>query len=268
MEKEENKKSMERKESKTGLIIGIIIGAVIVILLIVIIVLLIGKGNNNSQNNSGKPNNINTVNVSGIKANSYEELEKAMNDDIDKTTSELKKDFDTLSAGIKTYDDYVKKAKEVEDYYDKVVGTTKELDIRMREYALKYVELILKKEKSYDDKYDAMKDMEKAVYDKGGDKIEDAIYDDLGDDCEDAFYEGVLDDQPDSVSYSDWYDVRSDEYSNWYDMRSDVYSDWYDMRSEIYSFYYDVAGKLYSKDEDGVQKKIDDFKEDIEKLKK
>ena len=156
------KKQSETKKISTGAIIGISIGVVIAILLIVIIVLLLVKGQDpNNQNSSNSNNNTtekSTNNTSTkIKASSYEDLEKIMNDDIDKTTSDLKKEFETFSNEITSYNDYVAKAKDVKNYYKKVVDTTEQLDIRMREYALKYVELILENEKSYSDKYNAMK---------------------------------------------------------------------------------------------------------------
>ncbi len=68
--------------------------------------------------------------------------------------------------------------------------------------------------------------------------------------------------------YSEWSDARSDEYEWWSDTRSNVYEDWSDMRSDIYEFQSDLRGELWSDDIDKAQEKIEDFREDIEKLNK
>lgn len=266
------KKQSETKKISTGTIIGISIGVVIAILLIVIIVLLLGKGQDPNNQNSNNSNNNTTEKTTNntptkIEASSYEELEKVVNDDITKTTSELDNEFQTLSASITSYNDYVKKKDDVKAFYEKVVDTTDALNIRMREYALKYAQLILSTEKSYRDKYKAMDDLKDAIYDDAGDDIKDAIYEDLSEDIKKAFYSGVLKKCPDGIDYSNWYDISSDDYSNWYDMSSDVYSSWYDMSSDVYEFYYELASEIYSNDEDGIQDKLDDFQKDINKLK-
>ena len=150
----------------------------------------------------------------------------------------------------------------------KINTQTEQACIRLQEYAAKYAEMIMTSEMSNDDKYEAFDELNDCIYDDAADDLNDGIYDGLLKDMQDALYDGVLDDSDDAPSYSDWYDVRSDEYENWYDTRSDVYEVWYDTRSDVYSFYYDMRGELWSNDIEKAKETLEDYEADVEKLKK
>ena len=76
-----------------------------------------------------------------------------------------------------------------------------------------------------------------------------------------------MEDAYETVEYSEWSDLRSDEYDMWSDTRSEVYDNWSDFRSDLYDFWSDIRSELWDGDVDKAVKKIDDFKEDVDKLK-
>lgn len=232
----------------------------------------------NNQTQSTK-NNADTSTDNGItngdtspsadtSANTIEELESIITEDIENTVNALNSEWETLSATITTYDDYVKNAEKVEQFYDKINNQAEQVCIRLQEYTVRYAEIIMTSDMSNDDKYDAFDDLNDCIYDDAADNLNDGIYDGLLKDMQDALYESVLDDSDDAPSYSDWYDVRSDEYEKWYDTRSDVYENWYDTRSDVYNFFYDMRGELWSDDIERAQEILADYKKDVEKLKK
>lgn len=163
---------------------------------------------------------------------------------------------------------YVENAEKVKQFYEKINIQTEQACIRIQEYTVKYAEMIMSSNASNDDKYDAFADLNDCIYEDALDDLNDGIYEGVLEDMQKAIYEGVLDDSDAAPSFSDWYDIRSDEFENWYDTRSDVFDVWYDTRSDVYDFYYDMRGKLWSNDIEKAQKKFDDYKEDVEKLKK
>ena len=199
---------------------------------------------------------------------SIEEIESNVEKDVENTINSLNTEWQTLSAKITSYDDYVKNADEVEAFYEKINDDTKQLCDRLQTYTVKYAEMILSSDMSNDDKYDAFDDLSDCIYDKATDDINDGIYEGLLEDMQDALYDGVLDDSDVASSYSEWYDVRSDEYEYWYDTRSDVYENYYDTRSDVYSFIYDIRGELWSGEIEKAKEKFDDYKADVEKLTK
>ena len=217
------------------------------------------NGTSNNSNNNGNSTNIPT-------ANSFEELEETIAKDIEQTVNQLNTKWQSLKSDIVNYNDYVDNANKVEDFYDEINDTVEKACIRLQKYTVQYAELIMKSNMSNDDKYDAFDDLLDCIYEDVADDLNDGIYEDLFDDMQDALYEGVLDDSDEGPSYSEWYDVRSEEYSNWYDSRSEVYSDWYDTRSDIYSFCYDMRSELWSDDIERAEEIFDDYKEDVEKL--
>ncbi|MBQ3088032.1 MAG: hypothetical protein IJC36_00180 [Clostridia bacterium] len=225
------------------------------------------NNNDDISTDNGKTN-VDTTPSTNTSANTIEELEGIITKDIEDTVNALNSEWETLSATITTYDAYVKNAEKVEQFYEKINTQTEQACIRLQEYAVKYAEMIMTSDMSNDDKYDAFDELNDCIYDDAADDLNDGIYDGLLKDMQDALYEGVLDDSDDAPSYSDWYDVHSDEYENWYDTRSDVYEVWYDTRSDVYSFYYDMRGELWGDDIEKTQKTLDDYKADVEKLKK
>ena len=226
-----------------------------------------GTNQNQSANDDVDNNTDNGETNADLSASTIEELEGNISKDIENTVNALNSEWQTLSATLTTYDDYVKNAEKVEQFYEKINTQTEQACIRLQEYAVKYAEMIMSSDMSNDDKYDAFDDLNDCIYDDVSDDLNDGIYDGLLKDMQDALYEGALDDSDDADSYSDWYDVRSNEYENWYDTRSDVYENWYDTRSDIYSFYYDMRSELWSDDIEKAEDILADYKEDVKKLK-
>lgn len=246
----------------------------LLIFALVVILLLTACGNvsdsstkptfDNSISTKNEENEINT----DIKATSLDELENLVVKDVENTIDTLKKTYEELTTKIDTYDKYKEHKNEVKSFYSLVVVTNKNLSIRLREYALIYAELILKSDDLVDDKYEEMENLYDVVYDDAGDDVYDEIYDGILDDIYKRYYDGILDDAYDTVEYDEWSDLHSDEYDWWSDASSDVYDDWSDFRSDVYDFWSDVRGELWDKD---IEKAIDikeDFKSDINKLKK
>lgn len=218
---------------------------------------------NENVDNDTENDNTNT----DVSANTIEEFEDVIAKHVEHTVNSLKNEWKNLSATITTYDDYVKNADKVEQFYEKVNTQAEQTCISLQEYTVHYAKKIMASDMSNDDKYDAFDDLKDCIYDDACDDLNDGIYDGLLKDMQDAFYEGVLDDSEDAPSYSDWYDVRSNEYENWYDTRSDVYENWYDTRSDIYNFYYDMRGELWDDDIEKAKKTLNDYIADVEKLK-
>lgn len=214
--------------------------------------------NNNSSNNG---NNINIPT-----ANSFEELERSIANDIEQTINQLSAKWQSLKSEIVDYDDYMDNANKIEDFYDEINETVENACIRLQKYTVQYAELIMESNISNDDKYDAFEDLLDCIYEDATDDLYDDVYGDLLDDMQEVLYEGALDNSDDAPSYSDWIDIRSDEYSNWLDTRLDVYSNWLDTRSDIYSFFLDMRSELWGNDLERAEEIFDDYKEDVEKL--
>lgn len=198
---------------------------------------------------------------------SFEEVDATVQKDIEDTIGALRAQYDKLTADIDTYDKYLNSTAQVEAFYNTVYTETQRLCIRMREYSINYARLVLDSGKSNDDMYDDAEIIYDNIYDDAGEEIYDEIYDGILEDIYDAFYDGILDDAYDGASYKEWSDARSDEYGWWSDARSDVYKKWSDFRSDVYSFYSDMRSDLYGNDIEGVEKEIQKFQEDINKLK-
>lgn len=204
-------------------------------------------------------------------ANSEGDLNDIVIKDVEDTVAMLNTEYEGLKAEIGTYAEYLSNTDKMEAFYAKICDTNYSLCVRMYEYSLDYAKSIVNSDMSNDDKYDELEELYDSIYDDAGNEMYDGIYDGILDDMYDDFYDGLLDDAYDNEEYSEyseWSDARSDEYSWWSDTRSDVYEDWSDMRSDIYEFQSDLRGELWSDDIDKAQEMIEDFREDIEKLKK
>lgn len=200
-----------------------------------------------------------------IKADSLDTLEEMVEKDVEDTIASLTKSYEDLQAEVDTYDKYKTNTETVEGFYVDIVATQQELTIRLREYALSYAELILTS--GSDDKYDDLKEIYDVVYDDAAEEVYDEIYNGILKDMYDVYYNGILKDAYDTVEYSEWSDLRSDEYDWWSDSRSDAYDDWSDVRSDVYDFWSDMRGEMWDDDIEKAQEEIEDFREDIEKLK-
>ncbi len=205
---------------------------------------------------------VNTdINLSEV--TSLEEVAALAKSDVENILVALTAEYETLKAGVVSFDTYVENIDAVESFYEKVFATQETLTVILRGYASIYTEMILKSGNSCDDMYEAMDDTSDIFYDDLGDAINDGFYDGILEDMKNDFYEDVLDDSDAASSYSEWYDIRSNEYNCWYDIRSAVYEDWYDFRSDIYEFCYDIRGELWNDDLEGALKELSDFQEDF-----
>ena len=175
-------------------------------------------------------------------------------------------EWEKLKEEVNTYDIYLNEIEKVETYYDKIQSTTEQLCIRLYAYSANCAELILSSNKEYRDKYDDLEMINDIIYKNACEEIKDRIYDGILEDIKDTFYDGIIKDAEDTVSYSDWYDTRSNEYDIWYDTRSEVYEIYYDTGSDIYEFYYDLRGDVYSNDMESANKTLQDFQEDVSKI--
>ncbi len=203
-------------------------------------------------------------------ANTDGDLDDIVIKDVEDTVAALSTEYEALKAEINTYAKYLDSTDKMESFYAKIQDTNYSLCVRMYEYSLDYAESIVNSDMSNDDKYDELEELYDSIYDDAGNEIYDGIYDGILEDMYDDFYDGLLDDAYDNEEYSEyseWSDARSDEYEWWSDTRSQVYEDWSDMRSDIYEFQSDLRGELWSDDIEKALEKIEDFREEVEKLK-
>lgn len=203
-------------------------------------------------------------------AGAIDELNSLVAEDVENTISALNAEYEQLKSEIDTYSKYLSNTDKMKAFYTKVYNTNYSLCVRMCEYSLDYAEAIIASDMDADDKYDELEELYDNIYDDAGEEIYDGIYDGILDDMYDDFYDGILDEAYDNNEYSDyneWSDALSDEYKLWSDTRSDVYSDWSDMRSDIYDFWSDIRSKVWNDDIEKAEKRLEDFREDIEKLK-
>lgn len=200
-------------------------------------------------------------------ADPIEEINNAVAEDLMNTFSALSSEYEQLKLELDTYEKYLDNADKMEAFYDNIYKTSQELNLRLCEYSLYYAETIVNSDMSFDDKYDMLDELYDNIYDDAGDDIYDEIYDGLLQDIYDDYYDGLLKDAYDNADYKEWADARSDEYDWWSDTRSDVYKNWADFRSDIYEFWSDMRSEMWSNDTERALEKIEDFREDIAKMK-
>lgn len=198
---------------------------------------------------------------------SFDSLEETVNNDVEQTVSMLEQDLETLEESITTYDAFVANIDQIEAFYEKVYNETVLLCIRMREYALEYANLIAASDKPNDEKYDDCDIINDVVYMDALNDVLDDIYRDLLSDAQNSFYRDAIGEGSDEHSYEELSDARSDEYERISDTRDDIYDEVSDTRDDIYRFRSDIKSEYWSDDIERVQKKIDDFAEDIADLK-
>jgi len=162
---------------------------------------------------------------------------------------------------------FVANVADVETLYTHIHDETYDLCIRMEEYSITYAEIILSSGASIDDMNDSWDTFYDDIYDGALDDIYDGIYDGLLDDIYDAFYNSVLSDAPDSVDYTDWLSVNTDEYDRWLDCDTDVYDFWLDSDMAIYDFWLDISSAFWSDDLDEAYTVLDSFQTDVENLR-
>lgn len=203
-----------------------------------------------------------------VNATTTEEVEDLASQDVDDTIQSLNDERDALAAKITDYNSYQENVNDIKTFYEKVINESTSLGIRLREYAYKYAEIIMKNEDSYSDKYKDLGGIYSAIYDDAGKDMYD-IYDDTLRDMYDSYYDGILKDayDNDDLSYDQWSDAESDAYDDWDDSRSDVYDIWSDTRGDVYDFSSDLRSEVYDKDKDRADKIMNKFKKKILRLK-
>lgn len=202
-----------------------------------------------------------------IKASTIDELNELVPQEIDSRVVALNEKYEKLQTEIDTYDKYIANKEKMTDYYASVYNDMQDTCIRMREYCVKYSQIILESDKANDEKYDDLEEMYDVVYDDAGEDIYDEFYDGVLEDIYDVYYDGILDEAYDTVEYEEWSNARSEEYENWSDTRSDTYELWSDFRSEVYEFWSDLRSEFWDDDLESAKDKIQDFQNDIVELK-
>ncbi len=226
-----------------------------------------GTGSNGTGGQGGTKSAANTDTAMTVPISSSDELEETVNKDVEDTIAGLNKEYQQYKKEISSYEKYVENTDKVEAFYKKIYDTNYELCLRMREYSLNYAQKVVSSDISYDEKYDELEAIYDYVYDDAGDDIYDEIYKGIMDDIYDDYYSGIVKDGYDVAPYKEWSDTLSQEYDWWSDTMSDVYETWSDYHSEVYEFCSDVRSEVYANDMEQANKKIADFKEDIEELK-
>lgn len=201
------------------------------------------------------------------KITTIEQLEEIISKDVTDTNAKLVADQETLVANVDTYEKYETNINKVQDFYNQIIKETNDITIRMREYSIIYVEIVMSSDMSYKDKDKAIDDMYDLICDDAFEDIYDGICDDLMEDMYSAFYSGVVEDGYDYVPYKKWSDVLSQAYDMYSDCSSEVYDIWSDASSDIYEFWSDVSSAMWDGDEAEIEDEIKKLKGDIDKLK-
>lgn len=196
-----------------------------------------------------------------------DEISEIVGQDVEETVDDITDEYDIIKETLSDFDAYQANPSLTEDFYNKIMTETDALSIRLREYALKYAEIIIESDADFGDKYDDLEDIYDEIYDDASGEIYDEIYDKLFDDMYDDIYDGIIDDAYDTVAYDTWDDARSAEYSMWDDARSEVYTSYDNARSDIYTFYDKIRSHTYKKSVEKISRDIEKFQRKINKLR-
>lgn len=196
-----------------------------------------------------------------------ETIDEAIEEEYTSRINALKTEAEALINELNTANAYIANSDRVKDFYQQIMEETNTLCILMKEYAVRYAELILASDLSDGDKRDALDGIYDYIYEDASDEIYDEIYDTILDDLYDAFYDGVLDDRPDSISYEEWDYITTDEYDQLDYARDVVYFLRNRLSSDVYKFRSNIRTALYNSGTERAQNKIDELKESIEKAK-
>ena len=141
-----------------------------------------------AQNVEVKKVNVNVIEVS---ASSLDEIEEMATKDVEDTKEKLESKRDALSEEILDFDAYTKNVNKVKAYYEDALKQAELLSIRLREYAYKYAELIMKEDTSYKEKYKDLSGIYEYIYDDAAKTMYD-IYDKTLKDMYDIYYDGII----------------------------------------------------------------------------
>lgn len=202
-----------------------------------------------------------------LSAKTIEELEALVEKDVEDVITSLQEDFAGLTGKITTYDQYVANVDEVKAFYDKIIAENEQACIRLREYSIDYVQLILEANMPLDDKEDALDDMEEFICEDAEEVLYEGIYEGVLEDMFDYFYDGILSAGYDFDIYDEWLDIQSDEYDMYLDASSEVFDCLLDMSSDVCDFWLDASTPMWENDVEEVKEEMNDFREDIKELK-
>lgn len=203
----------------------------------------------------------------GKKGIAPEELSEVAEKDVEDTLEALNVQYEDLIAKTGTFDAYRENIDAVQAYYDLVEQETRDLGIRLRQYAADYAANVLASERTPGQMYDDLEVIYDDLYDGAGDDLYDGVYDDLFGNLYDAFYSGVVKDGYDIIGYGEWSEISSAEYDRYSDAQSEVYELISDARSDIYEFGSDVRSDVFGDKVEKAEKELAKFQEKIDKLK-
>ena len=106
-----------------------------------------------------------------ISAATTDELEDIIEQDVEDTIGGLTSEYETIKETLADFDAYLANPTLTEDFYIKTVTEINALTIRLREYTLKYAELIMASDDDYDDKYDDLEDIYDEIYEDAAEEI-------------------------------------------------------------------------------------------------
>lgn len=204
----------------------------------------------------------------GKKGIAPDDLASTAEGDVEKTVESLNKQYEELVAKVNSFDAYRENVDSVQAYYDGVLAETRDLGIRLRQYAADCASYVLSSGCTPGQMYDDLEVLYDDLYDGAGDDFYDGIYDDLYGSLYDAFYSGVVEDGYDLIGYGEWSELSSAAYDMYSDSMSEVYELISDCRSDIYEFSSDIRSDVFNDKTDKAKEELDEFREDIDKLKK
>ena len=110
--------------------------------------------------------------------------------DVNNLTKTLDEKWKTISKEVNTFDGYKNNKEKISNYYDEIAANCDSFSIKIREYALKYGEIIINSDKSFDDKYDELEKIYDDIYSDITEELYDEVYSDLLEDMYDYYYDG------------------------------------------------------------------------------
>jgi uncharacterized coiled-coil protein SlyX len=202
---------------------------------------------------------ITVVSPSVGEESTFKTLENTITKDFESTISDLEERYVSLSTTITTINSYVFNKQSVFDYYSQIVTDIKSLSLRLCDYSIDYVELMLTV-----DSLDMNSSFEQ-LCDRLGNSISERVYDGVLSNMNEHFYSGILSAQSDDIDENEWTTLRSEENKLWSDVRSEIEEGWSDCRSIISEFQSEVKTAFQENNTERIDELIQDFQTIIEK---
>lgn len=262
-----DKKDEIKKETTKNntLLLKIGIGIFIVLVIGGVLVLLLGK-DNKKKNPSKEQNTTQEAkkkNDYSVKGDTLEELKNNAKEDIDYLVKELDATWKQLSEEINTFDSYMAHKDKIASFYKEIVKKSKDFTIKTRAYTLRYAEVIIHSDNSWDVKYDEIDKIYDDLYDGVLEDLYEGVYETLLDKIYD-YYDQIIEEASDSVSYEQYLDISNNEYKNYLDAASDVYKEYLDSADDIHKFYLDLLEQINDKDLEKAKEVIQEFQKNLE----